>query len=158
VIKQLQTITKEKLSTISLMIGMFFLPFGYDAIFKIILDWTNSYWITDIVFYFLSGLFFIYYYYFPVSKYATKALMLGMFFLPFGYDFIFKLIMNVTNYWIADLIFYLISGIFFFLYFYFSGINPIKNIMIYFGKKYIQSLFYRKTLRNNSFILYLSIK
>lgn len=42
------------------------------------------------------------------------SLMLAMFFLPFGYDFLFKLIMQVTgSYWVADLIFYGISGFFF---------------------------------------------
>ena len=43
--------------------------------------------------------------------------MLGMFFLPFGYDFLFKLIMEVTgSFWVADLIFYGISGSFFACY------------------------------------------
>ena len=57
-------LTKKNLATLSLMMGMFFLPFGYDALFKLILDLTNSYWITDFVFYCLSGLFFISYCYF----------------------------------------------------------------------------------------------
>ena len=52
-----------------------------------------------------------------------------MFFLPFGYDAIFALIMKWTgSYWKADLVFYFISGLFFGLYFYFSGNNPIKAI------------------------------
>jgi len=43
--------------------------------------------------------------------------MLAMFFLPFGYDFLFKLIMEVTgSFWVADLIFYGISGSFFVSY------------------------------------------
>lgn len=43
--------------------------------------------------------------------------MLGMFFLPFGYDFLFKLIMDLSgSYWIADITFYLISGCFLLLY------------------------------------------
>jgi hypothetical protein len=45
------------------------------------------------------------------------SLMLAMFFLPFGYDFLFKLIMEVTgSFWVADLIFYGISGSFFVSY------------------------------------------
>jgi hypothetical protein len=41
------------------------------------------------------------------------SLMLAMFFLPFGYDFLFKLIMEVSgSFWVADLIFYGISIIF----------------------------------------------
>jgi len=55
-IKQLN-ILKE----ISLMLAMFFLPFGYDALFKWIMDITGSYWIADIVFYCISGLFFTFY-------------------------------------------------------------------------------------------------
>lgn len=55
-IKQLN-ILKE----ISLMLAMFFLPFGYDALFKWIMDITGSYWIADIIFYCVSGLFFISY-------------------------------------------------------------------------------------------------
>ena len=40
--------------------------------------------------------------------------MLAMFFLPFGYDFLFKLIMEaVGSFWVADLVFYGISGFFF---------------------------------------------
>lgn len=44
------------------------------------------------------------------------SLMLGMFFLPFGYDFLFKLIMDVTSFWTADLVFYGISGLFLTIY------------------------------------------
>jgi hypothetical protein len=44
------------------------------------------------------------------------SLMLSMFFLPFGYDFLFKMIMDVTSYWTADLVFYTISGMFMLTY------------------------------------------
>lgn len=45
------------------------------------------------------------------------SLMLAMFFLPFGYDFLFKTIMNATgSFWVADIIFYCISGLFFLSY------------------------------------------
>ena len=47
--------------------------------------------------------------------------MLAMFFLPFGYDALFKFIMNITgSYWVADIVFYSISGCFFGLYFFLS--------------------------------------
>jgi len=46
----------------SLMLAMFFLPFGYDALFKLIMDLTGSYWIADIVFYSISVSFFISYF------------------------------------------------------------------------------------------------
>jgi hypothetical protein len=46
----------------SLMLAMFFLPFGYDALFKLIMNITGSYWIADIVFYSISASFFISYY------------------------------------------------------------------------------------------------
>jgi len=45
----------------SLMLAMFFLPFGYDALFKWIMDLTGSYWAADAVFYSISGLFFLSY-------------------------------------------------------------------------------------------------
>ena len=52
------TVDKQKLATVVLMIAMFFNPFGFDALFKLVMDWTGSYWITDIIFYCVSGLFF----------------------------------------------------------------------------------------------------
>ena len=54
---------KEKRETlfrdVSLMLAMFFLPLGYDALFKFVMDITGSYWIADIVFYGISGLFWL---------------------------------------------------------------------------------------------------
>ena len=41
----------------SLMLAMFFLPFGYDALFKLLMEVTGSYWVADIIFYFISGCF-----------------------------------------------------------------------------------------------------
>lgn len=41
------------------MLGTFFLPLGYDFLFKLILDYTGSYIITDSVFYGVSAIFFI---------------------------------------------------------------------------------------------------
>lgn len=45
----------------SLMLAMFFLPFGYDALFKLIMDLSGSYWVADIVFYSISGCFWLSY-------------------------------------------------------------------------------------------------
>lgn len=44
------------------MLAMFFLPFGYDALFAIIMQLTGSYWAADAVFYGISGLFFLSYF------------------------------------------------------------------------------------------------
>jgi hypothetical protein len=56
-------IEKEKrllfLKDTCLMLAMFFLPFGYDALFKLIMDWSGSYWVADIVFYSISGCFWL---------------------------------------------------------------------------------------------------
>jgi hypothetical protein len=45
----------------SLMLAMFFLPLGYDALFKLIMDMSGSYWVADIVFYSISGCFWLCY-------------------------------------------------------------------------------------------------
>jgi hypothetical protein len=45
----------------SLMLAMFFLPFGYDALFKLIMDMSGSYWVADVVFYSISGCFWLSY-------------------------------------------------------------------------------------------------
>jgi len=55
---------------LSLMLAMFFLPFGYDALFKFIMDITGSYWVADIVFYSISASFFILY--FLLKGYVRK--------------------------------------------------------------------------------------
>jgi hypothetical protein len=54
----------KKIEVWSLMLGMFFLPFGYDALFKFVMDAFNSYWIADITFYTISAIFFILHYIF----------------------------------------------------------------------------------------------
>jgi hypothetical protein len=57
-------IKKKKVAIVFLMLGMFFNPFGYDAIFKMILDFTGSYWNTVGIFYLIAGSFFGLYFYF----------------------------------------------------------------------------------------------
>ena len=56
--KRNQTKKFARAKTISLMLATFFLPFGYDALFALIMKWTGSYWTTDIIFYFISAFFF----------------------------------------------------------------------------------------------------
>jgi hypothetical protein len=51
-------ITKERLSAAFLMLGTFFLPFGYDVLFVGIMKLTGSYLTTDLIFYFISFSFF----------------------------------------------------------------------------------------------------
>jgi len=51
----------ELLRQASLMLAMFFLPFGYDALFKLIMDLSGSYWTADLVFYSVSGFFWLSY-------------------------------------------------------------------------------------------------
>ena len=64
------------------------------------------------------------------QKLAEISLLLFSFFLPFGYDWLFKVILDLTkSYWTTDFIFYGISFSFFGLYLYFSHINPFKGII-----------------------------
>jgi hypothetical protein len=51
-------VAKVNPGTVLLMLATFFNPFGFDALFALIMKWTGSYWITDVIFYCLSGLFF----------------------------------------------------------------------------------------------------
>jgi hypothetical protein len=48
----------EKIEVWSLMLAMFFLPFGYDALFKLVMDFFHSYWVADVTFYTLSAILF----------------------------------------------------------------------------------------------------
>jgi glucose-6-phosphate-specific signal transduction histidine kinase len=45
----------------SLILCTFFNPFGFDALFALVMKWTGSYWTTDIIFYCVSFLFFVIY-------------------------------------------------------------------------------------------------
>lgn len=63
------------------------------------------------------------------QKMATLCLMLGMFFNPFGYDILVKLLLDLTgSYWLTMGIFYLVAGLFFGLSFYYSRLNPLVVI------------------------------
>jgi hypothetical protein len=55
---------------LSLMLAMFFLPLGYDALFKLLMTLTGSYWAADAIFYSISGSFWLSYIFF--SKRLSK--------------------------------------------------------------------------------------
>ena len=71
------------------------------------------------------------------KKRATLCIYLGLFFNPFGFDIIFKTILDLTNsYWITTGIFYLVAGFWFGLSFYYSRVNPLVVL-----KEWILDLF-----------------
>lgn len=60
-------------ATFCLMAAMFFNPLGFDALFKVIMELTGSYWITDLIFYLIAGLFFgLYFLLHKLSKKENK--------------------------------------------------------------------------------------
>ncbi len=56
--KKIKKEKNQKMATLSLMIGMFFNPFGFDVLFKMVLDLTGSYWTTTGIFYLVAGFWF----------------------------------------------------------------------------------------------------
>lgn len=62
------------------MLSMFFLPFGYDALFMLIMKWTGSYWSTDAIFYGISASFLGFYFYYsdinPFDHFKEKIINL----------------------------------------------------------------------------------
>jgi hypothetical protein len=46
----------------SLMLAMFFLPFGFDVVQYTLMSITGNIWRANIIMYFISGLFFIFYF------------------------------------------------------------------------------------------------
>ena len=55
------------------MLATFFLPLGFDALFALIMRWTGSFWVTDIIFYCISLSFFGLYFYLS-KKWKINAL------------------------------------------------------------------------------------
>ena len=49
---------KKALKTFTLVLATFFNPLGFDVLFAAVMNWTGSYWVTDVIFYCLSALFF----------------------------------------------------------------------------------------------------
>jgi len=116
-------LTKEKIATLCLMAGMFFNPFGFDAVLLTAIKLTSGYWNAIILLYCLVALFATLYYFYRKNSY----LMLALFVNPFGYDALFAWTMKQTgSFMTADLIFYGIAFMFFGLYFYLIRLHPIK--------------------------------
>jgi len=59
---------KTRMASACLILATFFNPFGFDILFAAIMKWTNSYWHTVAIFYFLSALFFGLYFFFSFNK------------------------------------------------------------------------------------------
>ncbi len=124
---------REKLATMCLMLGMFFNPFGYDALFKVCMDLLGGYWNAVGLFYCLALALFLAY----LAKRRNFFLMAALFFNPFGYDVAFKTVMDLTgSYWITTSFFYLAAGSLFGLYFYFSRTNPVEASISYIKTKW----------------------
>jgi hypothetical protein len=75
IVKKIKTLKeKQKRLTLykdtSLMLAMFFLPLGYDALFKLMMELTGSYWAADAIFYSISGCFWLSY--ILLTKYLNK--------------------------------------------------------------------------------------
>lgn len=48
----------RNLHHIFLVLATFFNPLGFDAMFALVMRWTGSFWVTDLIFYLASALFF----------------------------------------------------------------------------------------------------
>jgi hypothetical protein len=59
---------RTRIASVCLVLATFFNPFGFDILFATIMKWTNSYWHTVAIFYFLSGLFFGFYFFLSTNK------------------------------------------------------------------------------------------
>ena len=61
---------------------------------------------------------------------AIIALMVATFLNPLGFDISFKMILDLTgSYWLTTGIFYLVSALFFGLYFWLADKRPIKYLV-----------------------------
>lgn len=49
---------KNRAATVSLILATFFNPLGFDAAFALVTKWTDSYIVTDAIFYGISACFF----------------------------------------------------------------------------------------------------
>jgi hypothetical protein len=63
---------RKIMGTWILILATFFNPLGFDALFALIMKWTGSYWITDVIFYCLSAFFFGLYFLFFREKSKTS--------------------------------------------------------------------------------------
>lgn len=73
--------TKQKLATVCLMMGMFFNPFGFDAIQIMLMKLTGSYLGANLVLYCLAGFCFGLYFYFSGNNplIAIKDIILSIY-------------------------------------------------------------------------------
>lgn len=59
---------RKNLVTLCLILGTFFNPLGFDVAFALVTKWTGSYVITDLIFYFISAVFFGLYFFLKKDK------------------------------------------------------------------------------------------
>ena len=59
---------RKRMSSICLILATFFNPFGFDILFAAIMKLTHSYWHTVSIFYFLSAVFFGFYFFLSSDK------------------------------------------------------------------------------------------
>ena len=73
--------TKTKLATLFLMLGMFFNPFGFDAIQIMLMKITGSYLGANLFLYCLAGFCFGLYFYFSGSNpfYTIKDIIISIY-------------------------------------------------------------------------------
>jgi len=50
--------SRKKVRALMLILATFFNPLGFDALFALVMKWTTSYLVTDIIFYSISIFFF----------------------------------------------------------------------------------------------------
>jgi hypothetical protein len=50
--------SRKKVRALMLILATFFNPLGFDALFALVMKWTGSYLVTDIIFYSISIFFF----------------------------------------------------------------------------------------------------
>ena len=61
------------------------------------------------------------------KKIATVCIVMATFLNPAGYDVLVSMVMNLTgSYWTTMGIFYVLSFLFFILYFKLSNVNPVS--------------------------------
>lgn len=59
----MKVLNREKLATFFIFLGTFFNPLGYDALLKLLIDMTGSYWFSISIFYLLSALCYTLYFF-----------------------------------------------------------------------------------------------
>lgn len=65
---------RQNLAIVALMVATFLNPLGFDVLFKLVLDLTDSYWLTTLFFYLGSALFFGLYFWLSNKRPITYLL------------------------------------------------------------------------------------